>query len=465
MIHALKAYDIDVEELHNDSTTVTFTGQYPDARGQDHKGRPTHRITHGHNKDHRPDLKQLLWVLTTTADGGVPIWCSVDHGNTNDENTHIETWDTLRRLVGNPRFLYVADCKLCTKENLAHIAGNGGRFVTVLPKTRAEDKWFRDWLQAHSPDWRELLRKPNARSIDKPDNVYRGFESPARSVEGYRILWIWSSQKEELDREIRQSCIERGIRGLEDLRTRTTSPRTRLRTREQIEQAVAAVLEQARAARWLVTEIVTFEEHRFKQATRGRPSADTQYLRDIKPRFDIHWKSNADTLQYDDRTDGIFPLIVNDEKLSPREALLAYKHQPCLEKRHEQFKTVYEVMPVNLKNHMRVEAFLFVYFVALLVESLIERAVRRRMTEQRIPRLPLYPEGRPCTAPSANRIFDLFRDVRRHRLVDADGVTRQRFYDDLTDLQRTVLRLLGQSPADYLGAGEDERAERPRARA
>ncbi len=149
VVHAVRAYDVDLKELHNDSTTVTFTGQYAGAHGQSYKGQPTHRITFGHNKDHRPNLKQLLWILTTSADGSVPIWCSVDHGNTTDDQTHIETWDTLCRIVGSPTFLYCADSKLCTKEQMAHIAGRGGCFVTVLPKTRAEDTWFRDWLQDH----------------------------------------------------------------------------------------------------------------------------------------------------------------------------------------------------------------------------------------------------------------------------------------------------------------------------
>lgn len=49
-------------------------------------------------------------MLTTTADGGVPIWSHVDHGNTSDDGTHIATWDTLRQLTGTTDFLYVADC-------------------------------------------------------------------------------------------------------------------------------------------------------------------------------------------------------------------------------------------------------------------------------------------------------------------------------------------------------------------
>jgi hypothetical protein len=74
------------------------------------------------------------------------------------------------------------------------------------------------------------------------------------------------------------------------------------------------------------------------------------------------------SLQYDDRADGIFPLLLNDEK--PRSVRLAYKHQPGVEKRHEQLKTVFEVMPVNLKSPGRIEAFFFICFLAVLVDRL-----------------------------------------------------------------------------------------------
>jgi transposase len=40
-------------------------------------------ITYGFSKDHRPDLKQLLFILTTSADGGVPVQFRCANGNTN----------------------------------------------------------------------------------------------------------------------------------------------------------------------------------------------------------------------------------------------------------------------------------------------------------------------------------------------------------------------------------------------
>lgn len=73
VVGAVRTFKLDLSELHNDPTSISFSGEYAAADGTARKGRATHRITYGHSKDRRPDLKQLLFVLTTTADGGVPI--------------------------------------------------------------------------------------------------------------------------------------------------------------------------------------------------------------------------------------------------------------------------------------------------------------------------------------------------------------------------------------------------------
>lgn len=456
VVHAIHHFKLDLSELHNDSTTVTFSGAYEQARGQARYGQDTHRITFGHNKDYRPDLKQLLWILSTTADGSIPLWCHIEHGNTADDQTHIGTWETLRTLVGSADFLYVADSKLCTKENMGYIAQRRGRFLTVLPRTRAEDGQFRDWVQSHDPPWQELLRKPKPRPEAKDhEDVYQGFESPLCSVEGYRIVWILSSQKQEHDRAIREGRIAQAVEGLQQLQARLDSPRSRLKTRAKVDSAVLEVLQRTQAQRWLNVEVHSAEQQRFKQAQRGRPNANTLFVQaDSRARFRLQWQSNLDSMRYDGRTDGLFPLVLNDATLSVNQALLAYKHQPHLEKRHEQLKTVFAIMPVNLKNHLRVEALLFLYFIALLVESLIEREVRRNMKGQRIESLPVYHEGRLCKAPTAALIFDLFAPLRKHCLFKANGSLAERRFDPLNKTQRIVLDLFGLSPKAYFAAGD-----------
>ena len=53
--------------------------------------------------------------------GGVPLCFHVDNGNTTDDTTHRRSWDLLAQLAGKADFLYVADCKLASRENLHQI--------------------------------------------------------------------------------------------------------------------------------------------------------------------------------------------------------------------------------------------------------------------------------------------------------------------------------------------------------
>ena len=187
VLDAIGRFDIDVSQLHNDSTSISFAGSYAAADGRSRGGKPTPAITHGHSKDHRPDLKQLVWILTVTADGAVPIAYRAVDGNTTDDVTHIATWDGLVALTGRNDFLYVADSKLATRTNMDHIHRHHGRFVAVLPATRKEDRTFRDWIVDHDPDWVEALRRP-ARRQDAPDDVWEVTEAPWPSAEGHRIV-------------------------------------------------------------------------------------------------------------------------------------------------------------------------------------------------------------------------------------------------------------------------------------
>ena len=114
--HVVREFDISLDELHNDSTTVSFCGAYPEAESEKIvAGQMTPAITWGHSKDHRPDLKQLLYILPVkllgTNDGGVPIYFQAASGNVVDDQTHLATWKLMAQLTGRKDFVYVADCK------------------------------------------------------------------------------------------------------------------------------------------------------------------------------------------------------------------------------------------------------------------------------------------------------------------------------------------------------------------
>ncbi|MGH9071810.1 MAG: IS1634 family transposase [Acidimicrobiales bacterium] len=447
VVRAIREFHLAMDCFHNDSTTITLQGAYASAMGARKRGRTTLRAAFGHNKDHRPDLKQLLWILTISADGAVPVAYRTEDGNRNDSPTHRESWDTLRGLTGRTDFFYVADSKLCSDNNLRYIDGQGGRFLTVLPRSRKEDRLFRDYVQTHELPWEEVLRRPNPRDQYGPMDVWRMAESPIPAGDGFRLAWVWSSLMADRDRESREGRMAKAILSLEKLETRLRSPKTKLRTRETVARAAEKAVGPT-ARRWVRWEITEENVEKFRQEHRGRPGKETRYRKTERIRYHVVWQPEGEAILYDARSDGMFPLLSNDRKLSLGELLTRYHFQPRLEKRHEQLKTVYEVAPVWLKKVERIEALLFVYFLTLLVEALIEREVRQGMEREERESLPLYPEGRPCPAPTTDKVLEAFDRVEAHELV-REGRTLRRFGPELTEPQRDLLRLAGVPEESY----------------
>jgi transposase len=437
---AIREFGVDLDELHNDSTTITFHGDYERAdQERTLRGRLRLAVTWGHNKDHRPDLKQLLYILTVTRDGAVPVQFRVQSGNATDDRSHRATWDLLCKLTGRHDFLYVADCKLATAENMAYIHRHGGRFLSILPRTRGEDAAFRAEILAGRAHWRAIHDKTDEKGelVDR----FSIHEPEVTSVEGYRLVWYHSTRKAESDASARQHRLERALLRLADLREKLASPRTRHRQRAKVAEAVEAILRETGTELEVAVTIEERTEETYRQQRRGRPNAETLYVKGERKRFDLMHRVDLARLTEESQCDGIFPLITNEAAMSAKELLLSYKHQPMIEKRFAQLKTDFVVAPVYLKEVSRIQALLCVYFLALLVESLLERELRRAMERQGIESLPLYSEGRACRRPTARKVIDLFEDVQRHEL-SAGRRPAVVFTTKLSRLQRRILRLL-----------------------
>ena len=441
-------FGVRFDELHNDSTSVAFCGQYRGATGRSLRGRTAPAITYGYSKDHRPDLKQLLFILTTEAEGGVPVALRIADGNTSDSITHIATWDALRAVAGRADFLYVADSKLCSHDNLDYIHRAGGRFVTVLPRSRLEDAEFRKWLQTHTPPWELVWDRPNPRVRNGPRDRWYLYRAALPSAEGWPVVWVFSSLLKLRQESRRRRNIAAATEALEALRARLLKARARLRGAAQIDLEVAQILEHHHVGRYLKVQRLVREHHTFKQTRRGRPGPQTAYRKLTRRRYDIDWTLDQAAVDYDQKSDGMYPLLTNDRRLTPAQVLEAHKGQPTIEKRFEQIKTVHEIAPVFLKNEGRIEALFTLYFLALLVQALIERELRLAMKRERIQDLPIYPEQRPCRRPTTEQILRLFSLAERHTLLSEDRAV-QTFHPKLTDLQRQVLSLLGIPQSAY----------------
>ena len=447
VLDMVREFQIALEEFHNDSTSITFQGDYKEADGRTEGGTPTHRITYGHNKDCRPDLKQLLWILTVSNDGAVPVHFKVDDGNVGDPVTHIETWNALRRLVGSSKFLYVADCKLCTSENMRYIDSQHGNFVTVLPKNRKETGWFREWIGAHEASWQEIAAIIHP-GKSEPD-IIQALESPIPEANGFRLVWFLISSKQHSDAEKRQDALARANKELDKLKDKLQKPRCRIHTAKTVRKSVDEILRATGTAAWIDYNVErTFELTEIHEE-RKSPTAPLLVRRTKRLRFRLSWHVRLDAVNADSKSDGVLPLVTNSRELSPLQVYTVYHcNQPMIEKRHDLLKNTLQVTPAFVHGISRLEALLFLEYIAVTVHALVERELRHAMRENHLDHIPLYPESRECRAPTAERVFEVFEHVQIHILMAGDKKI-QTFHPCLTKLQLQVLELLGIQTACY----------------
>ncbi len=304
VLAVMKGFDLRMDQIHNDTTSVMVRGAY------DSQNAKAVQLKRGHSKERRPDLKQLVYSLCVTSDGAVPVHFKAYDGNQTDDGIHLETWNRLRTLLQHPRFIYVADCKLCTENNLRTIDSERGFFVTVVPKTRSEVAAFTDAVLAGDVRWEEILRKRADRD-EKAFDVIECAVGPYHLREGFTLYWYRSSQKKKRDARDRDERIERTIERLESLDLkRMRGPKTDAAIRKRVDEIIA----QHGAEEWITVEVKWDAVEKFKAITRGKPTADTTFRRIVHQVPRLHVTTNAENIARSAAIDGIFPLTTNTKE-------------------------------------------------------------------------------------------------------------------------------------------------------
>jgi len=440
-LRLIKDFDLDTSRIHQDTTSVTFFGAY------ESQSRPPF-ITQGQNKDGRPDLKQLVFGVSVTSDGAIPLVHEVHSGNRTDDTIHGGNLARLREVLGTTPFVYVADSKLCTAKNLADIARHHGQFVTVLPRTWKEDKEQRALLEEGPVRWRKLCTRPNTRQKSAPPVVYSSTSAGSQKTsQGYRLVWIRSSEKAMQDAAVRERRIKQAEEKFVALSARLNK-RT-LKRLGAIRKAVKEILATYECEALLKVAIRFEKRIRYRRTRPGRPRQDDPKVEEHYRIYRIEVTRDETVAEKKTRTDGVFALVTNmPQNQGPkREILEIYKYQPYVERRHALLKSELEVARVYLKRASRVVGMVHAHFLAMVVEALVERTVRLSMQREEIEALPILPEGRMTTTPTAPRVFEMFSNVCWYEFERGDETVA--FPVKLTSLQMKLLRLLGMDRAAY----------------
>lgn len=268
VVNMVKVTKLALDQIHNDSTTAKAFGKI---QGKTKNGL---ELKKGHSKEHRFDLKQLLFCLSISADGAVPIHYKVYPGNRTDDTTHIETWETLKKIVGRPDFLYVADCKVCTAKQLGYIVGNGGRVVTMVPENWSAGKELKDELRSGKKKAKKVIWKKKIPHFYEKWDYYSLFSGKYVTKAGYNVYWFYSTEKKNRDRLSRENAMNEAEEELADLIPKMN--KRNLKSKKQIEDAVKKILNKYRVSTFYHIKISTAQEQSETQIGRGRPGVAAQ---------------------------------------------------------------------------------------------------------------------------------------------------------------------------------------------
>lgn len=432
-LRMIKLFELDCRHVHQDTTTVTLCGRYETWQGE-----PT--AAHGYNKDHRPDLKQLVLGINVVGDGAVPIAHDAYSGHRTDDGVHIPNWDYLRRLLQSSDFIYTADSKLCTESNLRHIEFYGGQYITVMPRTWKEDQRFRELAREEKVNWRLILKRQNNRHPKMVIDKYYTTTAAYQTDSGRRLVWIKSTQKAAIDQQTRNKQLDKTLTALKLLNTKLN--KRKLKRLREIKRAVKDLFKEHETI-----DLINYSIHQRVVVTksflkRGRPAANAPSQTHRRVEYQLAWEINQTEVLKQSRTDGVFPLVTNNKVKSARDILEIYKYQAFLENRHSQLKTYLEIAPVYLKNPNRVLALLDLAMLSLCIATLMERDLRQGMKRNGLKSIPIYPEERDCEHPTAHSILRVFQNVEKFELIDRDGNVTEYFPPILTPLQKQILNLM-----------------------
>ncbi|WP_169794278.1 IS1634 family transposase, partial [Alicyclobacillus shizuokensis] len=135
---SLKVLDCfeDFIPVHADTSSLSVYGEYPEQARNLRALQDPFQIVRGYSKDGRPDLRQIIFGNVTVL--GLPIYGSVDSGNTDDHSWNEDTIGGLAKVFTSEirgKMVYIADSAAVTERNLTALADTGQSFISRLPST------------------------------------------------------------------------------------------------------------------------------------------------------------------------------------------------------------------------------------------------------------------------------------------------------------------------------------------
>jgi hypothetical protein len=298
----------EVELVFFDTTSLYFEGQGGESLGQ-----------RGYNKDHRPDLPQMVVGLALDVQGN-PICCELWPGNTADVTTLVPVIERMRRRFGLREITVVADRGLVSQATLAAFEGHEPPVGYIVGVRMRRQKEVTTEVLGHRGRWFESVperKNPKDPAPLKLKEVW---------VENRRYVVCLNEEERRKDAHDREAIVAH--------------------LRQQLRQGDKSLV------------------------------GNKGYRRYLKVEGEGHFQIDEDQIKAEARYDGLWVLRTNTAYEAETVAHV-YKTLWTVEQSFRTAKSILETRPIYHQSDEAIRGHVFCSFLALMLKAELERRLRQ----------------------------------------------------------------------------------------
>lgn len=408
---AVERFQVDLSELHSDTTSVYFEGAYEDRDGQPlGGGERVPLMVEGYNKDGQRHKVQVVLSLITS--GRTPVWYHPWNGNQTDEAVYVADLSDLRQTLLVPEnAVLIGDRKMCNQDTLVRFCRQRQLFLGAHPWTdTAKAVWVttqarlatgkRHWRIVDYTSQNEARKRPAERTVYRVCEVSQTLLDP-ETGELYPLRWVFSHSSAKAAQDARQrdkalAAGEQALRRIAGLLGKYDYTR-----RATIEVRLEQALRKAQA--WPY----------FSYTLSGSDDAGD---------FALRWRHLPTAIREAQAFDGVALLCTNvpTHRWPAATVMIKYKQQVVAEQAIDFIKSPVQIRPMWLHQPKRLAGLTLLIMLAVLLAALLELQVRRWLAKQGHSLQGLRPGKRRTALPTAEALLRAFADyalvvIRRAR--------------------------------------------------
>lgn len=437
-LFAQVAFEVAIEQKllgnnnHLDTTSLTVHGEYDVTQKE---GVEVIEITHGHSKDHRPDLKQVMLSLVVNGPSAVPLFMEPLKGNSSDKvsfHKTIKAVNAFKKQINVEKdFKWIADSALYTKDSL--LKTNDYTWLTRVPHTIKEAKTL-------------VMRPDEGIAWKEQDHGYKiaPFTSHYGGIQ-QRWLLVFSEQAYNREKKTLDTNLEKKDKALKMALWHLGNELYKC------EKDALKVLKKIGKKHPLHSvKGQTVEVKKYAKA--GKPKLGEEKIvagYKIVGSFERNGEEIANVLN----SKGRFILATNDLDAitySDEQMLREYKEQQKVEGGFRFLKDPwFMVDSIFLKSPKRIEALMMVMTVCLLVYNIAQYKLRTAL-EEKNETLPNQ-LGKPVKNPTLRWVFQIMEGISIVRFYNNGFELIEEIIANLSDLRKNIIRFFGRTAMKMYG--------------